>query len=271
MSSAVRPRRVLRDVAARLAGRRSPHAALALVVGATFLLGAHRDAAAHVATIGYSHITQTGSTVTRTLYLDPFHLDTFLQLDEDHDGEVGAGEVRAQAEAIRQMVAPRLEAMDVATGERPVATAGEVSLTTMGETGLSGDGFTTLSAFPLVAVPLTFEFAELRPADLLLTYGLFLEVGFGDHNNTARVDAPGASATVVFELEEPAVLVGDLPGVADHDTTDADSRTWMGVVAAVLLGGAVLATAAVALRRAQQARRPISPPTTPPRTRGATR
>ncbi len=237
------------------------------MVGALLLpVATHHAAAAHVATIGYSHIDVDGQIVTWNLYLDPFHLDTFLLMDEDHDGEIGAPEVRAQAEAIRQMVAPHLESMNVETGERPSAEAGEITLITMSDTGLSGEGFTTLTDFPLVAVPVTFTFDELVPEYLLLTYGLFLESGFGDHNNTARIDAAGTSSTFVFELEEPAILLGDLPAVADDAATSSGSRTWMLVTSLTLFAAAVAGLFGVLLVRSRSHPAATSPATSPPST-----
>ncbi|WP_143111654.1 hypothetical protein [Paenibacillus sp. BC26] len=153
-----------------------------LLLGAALLAAWPIAASAHFEPVGYSDVAVEGATVEYALYMDPYQLMEFVDLDLNSDGYVDEAEVKTQAEALKAFMGTGLQLSSGGATAEPVI--GEIQLTEKGK-------------LPMVRADLLFTFAE-SVENLDIEYAFFQKEGFVHHLNMAHIQLAGETKDVVF-------------------------------------------------------------------------
>ncbi|MBM7569244.1 hypothetical protein [Paenibacillus sacheonensis] len=155
-------------------------AVCALMAG---LLGAWPlGVSAHFEPIGYSDIAVNGSTVDYDLYMDPYQLLEFMDLDLNSDGYVDESEVSRQTETLEAFMSSGVQ----------VSSGGEAVKPLIGKIEMKDRGL-----LPMIVAHMSFRFPA-PVEDLGIDYAFFQKEGFVHHINMAHIAFQGETKDISF-------------------------------------------------------------------------
>lgn len=182
----------------------------ALIVAAVAVGMLARPARAHFDTLGFSRIVVEPAAVAFTLYLDPYAVDTIVDLDRDGDGTITSTEVDAEDRAVESLAVTHVHVR--ADGRWLEPQVGDARLTTVGAEDLRGLRVDPPEQLPVIAVSLRFAASE-RFADLSVGYDLYTLDGTSDHVNEAVVVLPNGRRPWTFDAAHSVVDSEVMPGM----------------------------------------------------------
>ncbi|MFC4810870.1 hypothetical protein [Paenibacillus sp. GCM10023250] len=199
-----------------------------LLLGAGLLAAWPLAASAHFEPVGYSDVTVGGDTVDYALYMDPYQLMEFVDLDLNTDGYVDEEEVAGQKEALAGFMGTGLRLSSGGEEAKPVI--GRIELTEKGK-------------LPMVRADLQFKFSG--PVNNLdIEYAFFEKEDFVHHLNMAHIQLANETKDVVF-TKAASSFVWDRASGATHSASAVPTQTIVKLGA--LIAFALLAALGAAL------------------------
>ncbi|MBW7453469.1 hypothetical protein ACFOLF_24375 [Paenibacillus sepulcri] len=137
---------------------------------------------AHFEPIGYSEIVVGTDSIEYSLYMDPYQLQEFVELDLNTDGYVDAEEVKEQEAALNAFMGSNLQVLSGGVASEPL-----IKQTVMTEKG----------KLPMIMAQIEYKFAK-PVEDFEINYRFFQVEGFVHHINMAHIQFADREQEVVF-------------------------------------------------------------------------